>query len=54
MRTTKRRLPGAGSAVFAPPAAEDHPLKIAEFLAWRVKEPVSNRRYTVVRLRSQG
>jgi len=54
MRTTKRRLPGAGSAVFAPPAAEDHPLKIAEFRAWRVKEPVSNRRYTVVRLRSQG
>src|SRR6185312_6164135 len=53
MRTTKRRLPGAGSAVLTPPAAEDHPLKIAEFRAWRVKEPVSNRRYTVVRLQSQ-
>lgn len=32
----------------------DHPLTIMEFRAWRVKEPVSNRRYTVVRLRSQG
>jgi len=50
----RRKLPGAGSAVFAPPGAEDHPLKIVEFRAWRVKEPVSNRRYTVVRLRSQG
>ena len=54
MRTTRRRLPAAGSAVFAPPAVEDHPLKIVEFRAWRVKEPVSSRRYTVVRLRSQG
>jgi galactonate dehydratase len=54
MRTNSRKLPGAWSAVFAPPAAEDHPLKIAEFRAWRVKEPVSSRRYTVVRLRSQG
>lgn len=50
----RRKLPGAQAAVFAPPAAEDHPLKIAQFRAWRVKEPVSNRRYTVVRLRSQG
>ena len=47
--TRNRKLPGAGSMVFAPPAAEDHPLKIAQFRAWRVKEPVSNRRYTVVR-----
>ena len=54
MKTIRRKLPGGGSAVFAPPAAEDHPLKIVEFRAWRVKEPVSNRRYTVVRLRSQG
>ena len=54
MRTTRRRLAGAESAVFAPPAAEDHPLKIVEFRAWRVKEPVSNRRYTVVRLRVAG
>src|SRR4029079_14046466 len=34
--------------------AEGHPLKIVEFRAWRVKEAVSNRRYTVVRLQSQG
>src|SRR5579884_2923716 len=54
MRTNRRKLPDGGSAVFAPPAAEDHPLKVAEFRAWRVKEPVSNRRYIVVRLRSQG
>ena len=54
MTPTRRKLRGAGSVVFAPPAAEDHPLKIAQFRAWRVKEPVSNRRYTVVRLQSQG
>ncbi len=54
MRTNRRKLPDGGSAVFATPAAEDHPLKVAEFRAWRVKEPVSNRRYIVVRLRSQG
>ena len=54
MTTRSRKLRGAGSIVFAPPAAEDHPLKIAQFRAWRVKEPVSNRRYTVVRLQSQG
>ena len=45
---------GAGTAVFGPPAVTDHPLKIVEFRAWRVKEPVSNRRYTVVSLKSQG
>jgi len=54
MTIRRRKLHGAGSIVFAPPAAEDHPLKIAQFRAWRVKEPVSNRRYTVVRLQSQG
>ncbi|MDE3195695.1 MAG: hypothetical protein KGN84_05085 [Acidobacteriota bacterium] len=54
MKTHRRRLPGAGTAVFAPPAAGDHPLRLVDFRAWRVKEPVSNRRYTVVRLRSQG
>jgi galactonate dehydratase len=54
MRIQRRKPPGAGVAVFAPPAATDHPLRIEEFRAWRVKEPVSNRRYTVVRLRSQG
>ena len=40
--------------MFAPAIAEDHPLKIAQFRAWRVREPVSNRRYTVVRLQAQG
>lgn len=54
MRTNRRKFPGAESVVFAPPAAGDHPLKIAQFRAWRVKEPVSDRRYTVVRLQSLG
>ena len=54
MTTRSRKLRGAWPIVFAPPAAEDHPLKIAQFRAWRVKEPVSNRRYTVVRLQSQA
>src|SRR5579871_1056964 len=54
MRTKRRKLPGAGVAVFAPAAAADHPLKIVQFRAWRVKEPVSNRRYIVVCLKSQG
>jgi len=54
MRARRRKLPGAGVAVFAPPDATDHPLKIVGLHAWRVKEPVSNRRYTVVRLESQG
>lgn len=54
MRTKRRSLPGAGIASFAPPAAADHPLKIVQFRAWRVKEPVSNRRYTVVCLKSQA
>ena len=48
------KAPGPESIVFAPPAAENHPLKVTQFRAWRVKEPVSNRRYTVVRLQSQG
>jgi galactonate dehydratase len=54
MTARRRNLPGAGIAVFAPPAAADHPLRIVDFRAWRVKEPVSNRRYTVVRLKSQA
>src|SRR6185369_7475274 len=48
MRTMSRKL-RTSSVVFAPVIAEDHPLKIAQFRAWRGKEPVSNRRYTVVR-----
>ena len=54
MTTKRRKLPGAGSVVFAPPAAGDHPLKVEQFRAWRVKEPVSNRRYTILCLKSQG
>jgi galactonate dehydratase len=54
MRTQSRKLPDLGSVMFAPAAGEDHPLKIAQFRAWRIKEPVSNRRYTVVYLRSQA
>ncbi len=54
IRTARRKLPAIDSAAFAPPPAGDHPLKIVEFRAWRVKEPASNRRYTVVRLRAQG
>ena len=54
MRTRRRRFFTAGTAAFAPPAAADHPLKIVEFRAWRIKEPVSNRRYTVICLKSQG
>jgi galactonate dehydratase len=53
MKNKRRKLAG-GVAVFASPAETNHPLKIVEFRAWRVKEPVSNRRYTVVRLQSQG
>ena len=53
MTAKRRKLPGSGIAVFSPPAATDHPLNIVEFRAWRVKEPVSNRRYTVVRLKSR-
>ena len=54
MRIITGKLRGASSAVFAPATTEDHPLKVAQFRAWRIKEPVSNRRYTVVRLQSQG
>ncbi len=54
MKTKTRKSPEAWSVAFAPPLAGDHPLKIVQFQAWRVKEPVSNRRYTVVRLRSEG
>lgn len=54
MTTKRRKLPGAGIAVFAPPAATNHPLNIVQFRAWRVKEPDSNRRYTVVCLKSEG
>lgn len=45
-----RRRP-ALHAAFAPPQA-NHPLTLSAFRAWRLKEPVSGRRYTVVRLTS--
>jgi galactonate dehydratase len=54
MNPKRRKLSGWGTALFAAPAAEDHPLRIVDYRAWRLKEPDSNRRYTVVRLGSQG
>ena len=39
---------------FAPPQSAGHPLEIAQFQAWRLKEPVSGRRYTVVELQSRS
>ncbi|HUP02503.1 MAG TPA: enolase C-terminal domain-like protein, partial [Bryobacteraceae bacterium] len=53
MKPKRRKLTTFGTA-FAPPAAEDHPLRIVDFHAWRLKEPDSGRRYSVVRLRAQG
>ena len=47
MTTGSRKFRGADSIAFAPPAAENHPLKVAQLRTWRVSEPVSNRRYTV-------
>lgn len=41
-------------ALFAPPQSANHPLALAQFRAWRLKEPVSGRRYTVVKLQSQS
>lgn len=41
------------SVAFAQAQAPGHPLAIQQFRAWRMKEPVSGRRYTVVELRSQ-
>jgi L-alanine-DL-glutamate epimerase-like enolase superfamily enzyme len=40
--------------VFAPPPGANHPLAISSLHAWRLREPVSGRRYTVVKLTSQG
>jgi galactonate dehydratase len=39
--------------VFAPPAG-NHPLAISSCRAWRLREPVSGRRYTVVKLTAQS
>jgi galactonate dehydratase len=49
----RRKLPDLGLA-FAPPQDTNHPLSIAQVRAWRLKEPVSSRRYTVVKLQSQS
>ena len=38
----------------APPQAAGHPLEIVQFHAWRMKEPVSGRRYTVVEIQSRN
>jgi galactonate dehydratase len=42
------------SVVFAPPADEKDPLAITALRAWRLREPSSGRRYTVVRLESRS
>ena len=47
------RLPEVG-AFFAQAQSGSHPLTIAQFRAWRLKEPVSGRRYTVIKLQSQS
>uniref|UniRef100_Q01RM3 Mandelate racemase/muconate lactonizing enzyme, C-terminal domain protein n=1 Tax=Solibacter usitatus (strain Ellin6076) TaxID=234267 RepID=Q01RM3_SOLUE len=49
----KRRLTIPPLA-FAPPQSAGHPLEIVQFHAWRLKEPVSGRRYTVVELQSRS
>ena len=43
-----------GSVVFAPPHIENDRLAITTLKAWRLREPVSERRYTVVKLESRG
>ena len=43
-----------GSVVFAPAQSESDRLAITTLKAWRLKEPVSARRYTVVKLESRG
>jgi galactonate dehydratase len=49
----RRKLPDLGLA-FAPPQNTNHPLSIAQVRAWRLKEPVSGRRYTVIKLQTQS
>src|SRR5258707_10270686 len=41
-------------AAFAPPPAGDDRLAITGLRAWRLREPASQRRYTVVKLESRG
>ena len=47
----RRRL---ASPVLAPPQAANDPLAIANLRAWRVREPDSGRRYTIVKVESRG
>ena len=49
----RRKLPEIALA-FGPAQSASHPLTINAFRAWRLKEPVSGRRYTVVKLQSQS
>ena len=49
----RRKLPDLGLA-FAPPPDANHPQSITHVQAWRLKEPVSGRRYTVLKLQSKG
>ena len=49
----RRKLPEI-TVAFAPPQSTSHPLAVASFRAWRLREPVSGRRYTVVKLQSQS
>ena len=55
MSSKKRTLrpPDLGT-LFASAQSGSHPLALAQFRAWRLKEPVSGRRYTVVKLQSQS
>ncbi len=48
------RRPLPAPPAFAMQAGGSHPLAITSFRAWRLREPVSGRRYTVVRLQSQS
>ena len=48
------RRPLPAPPAFAMQASPSHPLAITSFRAWRLREPVSGRRYTVVRLQSQS
>jgi len=43
-----------GQVAFAPATAGDDKLAIISLRAWRLREPVSKRRYTVVKLESRG
>ena len=54
MSTINKRKRPPLSLAFAPPPADGHPLSITAFRAWRLREPVSGRRYTVVKLTARN